>query len=430
MLRREGRSSLAGSLLSVWIVVAASSAGATTLPFSNDEIANYLLVGMGPVNDVGMAVGVGQASNTNNFELGANKAPVPSTDDFLDGGSSGGPNLASSVPPLPSGIEPVPQGITNDGNVAITHPGGVFNFQDVGVYADLGIRCAAGTAAACDDGTQNSFFNDPNQFPNTFNIGTQTGNTVNPGAADQTTRIDANNFAGVTANVDFTILLGQLAEARTDIPALLATSVLDVSAAGGTIKPDTFDDITETGSIALSTVGADTLVISLLGPGLHVIDVDTGGNDFKLESANLVIDGPADALVIVRLPSDGNGTTNENFLISNANVLVGDGGIGLFGALFFSNRPDNGQHYNFSNTIINGVAFWSLGMEGGEINISNAQGCTQLISDKITLNDVRFSRCSFGFQVPEPGSLALLALGGAALAVGPARRVLRRRTND
>ena len=33
-------------------------------------------------------------------------------------------------------------------------------------------------------------------------------------------------------------------------------------------------------------------------------------------------------------------------------------------------------------------------MQGGEINIDNAQGCTQLIADKVNLNDVRFNRCA------------------------------------
>jgi hypothetical protein len=405
-------------------LLASGPALATSLTFSTDAIGQYLLIGMGPVNDVGDAVGVGQASNTNNFELGANKAPVPSTDDFLDGGSSGGPSLDSAVPALPSNIEPVPQGITGDGNVAITHEDGVFNFQDVGLYGDLGVRCAAGSAADCDDGTQNSFYNDPNQFPNTFNVGTQTGNTVNPGDADQTTRIDDPNLAGVTANVDFSILLGDLADANAEIAALASTSVLDVSAAGGTIKPDTFDDVSVTGPVVLSTVGATTLVITANSAGLHVIDIETGGSDFKLENANLVIDGPAGAVFIFRLPDDGSGTTNQNMLVANANILVGDGGIGLNSVLFYSNRPESGTHFSFSNTVLNGVAFWTLANEGGEINVSNGQGCTQFVSDKITLNDVRFARCAF---VPEPRGTGLVAVGLAAVALASSGWGLRRR---
>ena len=328
------------------------------------------------------------------------------------------------MPALPSNIEPIAQGITGDGNVAITHEGGVFNFQDVGVYGDLGIRCANPTAAGCDDGTNDSFYNDPNQFPNTFNIGTQTGNTVNPNDADQSTRIDDPTLAGITANVDFSLLLDEVADAKTAIDALSATTVLDVSAAGGVIKPDTFDDVTASGPVVLSVVGTTTLVITANSTGLHVIDIETGGNDFKLENANLVIDGPAGAVFIFRLPDDGSGTTNRNMLVSNANILVGDGGLGLESVLFDSNRPESGTHFSFSNTVLNGVAFWSLGMEGGEINVSNGQGCTQFVSDKITLNDVRFARCAF---VPEPRNTSLVAVALAALAIASSGWGLRRR---
>ncbi len=40
------------------------------------------------------------------------------------------------------------------------------------------------------------------------------------------------------------------------------------------------------------------------------------------------------------------------------------------------------------------MAFWTLAETGGQININNAQGCTQLIADEIVLNDVRFTRCA------------------------------------
>ena len=70
--------------------------------------------------------------------------------------------------------------------------------------------------------------------------------------------------------------------------------------------------------------------------GLSVVDIETGnGNDFLIENATLVIDGPANSFVIFRLP-DG---TNLN--VSNGNILVGDGGIGLNNVLFVSDSPDN-----------------------------------------------------------------------------------------
>lgn len=384
-------------------VLVAAHAGAGILPFSVTESHNYLLIGMGPSNSFMGQPGIGQAVNVNNFELGANKAPVPSTSSFLSGGSSGGPGLLGNVPNIPMNAKPVGTGIGGMGNVAITNPQGVFNLQDVGVYGNLGVRTAAARNIS-DVGTQNSFFNDPNHFPNTF---TSTGFTnpgfnrntggfgtfVGPGSAVQSTRMDATNWAGVTGGVDFSPLRAELATARTTINSLATTTTLNVSGSGGTISSNT------------------TIT---LNPGLNVIDIITGGNDFKLENANLVIDGPEGSAAIFRVPH------HANFLVSQANILVGDSGIGLDSVLFYTDRQDNAQHFNFSNTVINGVAFWSLGLRGGEINIDNAQGCTQLVADKIVLNDVRFNGCGFA-AVPTPGTLGAL---GCLLAsvVGRRRR--------
>ena len=104
--------------------------------------------------------------------------------------------------------------------------------------------------------------------------------------------------------------------------------------------------------------------------------------------------------------------------IANANILMGQN-IGMNNILFYADNENNDTHFNFNNTIINGAAFWSLGDNGGVININNAQGCTQLIADVISLDDVRFNRCAFGempMTVPDGGAtLALLGLSGPGL---------------
>lgn len=368
------------------LMLAAGSARAGVQPFSTSEINHWLLVGMGPVNQSGGQPGIGQAANVNNFELGANKAPVPAPSSF-------GPGLLGNVPNIPLNAMPVSSGICNRGNVAITHPNGVFNLQDVGVYGNRGVW-TQGPLPSSDAGTQNSFYNDPNQYPNTFNptgftnpgVHNNTGGTgmvVNPNDAVQSTRMDGPNFAGVTGGVDHSALRNEIAAARTAINALPQTSTLNVSGSGGTINSH--------------------MTINL-GPGLNVIDIVTGGSDFLLQNANLVIDGPAGSGAIFRVPG------NSNFLVSQANILLGNGGIELGSVLFYSDRQSNNQHFNFSNTVINGAAFWTVGLAGGEINIDNAQGCTQLIADKITLNDVRFCQCGFS-PVPAPGAAGVLGLG-------------------
>ena len=119
-----------GLVLFVSLVIssAAFEAGAVSMPFETTESSLYLIIGRDRINgntDVA----------TNNFELGANKAPVPSTDSFLDGGSTGGPTLLGAVPNLPANAAPVFQGVGGGGNIALMDPNGEFEFQDVGIYA-------------------------------------------------------------------------------------------------------------------------------------------------------------------------------------------------------------------------------------------------------------------------------------------------------
>ena len=345
--------------------------------------------------------------STSNFELGANKAPVPSTDSFLDGGSTGGPTLLGAVPDLPtSGIKAVDQGIGGHGNLAITDTTGYLDLQNVGVYADddVGIRMSAADESR--NVTSNSFFNDPNEYPNTFDTNTQMGVTVTTLDADQDHWIDpsgggnASDNTGITYGYDHSALEAELALAKDAIANLAATGSLDLTGNSGKISSD------------------ETFTAS---PGLNVIDIITGSDDFLLENSNWVIDGPAGSTVIFRLQG------NNNMLISDANILLGDGGIGMNNVLFFTDQEQNDTHFGFSNTIINGVAFWSLGStDGGSISIDNAQGSTQLIAENVGLSDVRFTRWAFtggGFNIPEPSSFALVAVSLGVLGV--ARRRVR-----
>jgi hypothetical protein len=360
----------------------AAITGSATADIITKESSKYLLIGMGPANSSGGQPGVGDAVNVNNFELGANKAPVPAPTGF-------GPGLLGNVPNIPLIARYVDSGILGGGNVAITHVDGRFNLQDVGVYGNLGIHLQ-GTRTTSNAVASNSFFNDPNMYPNTFNptgptnpgVNKNTGGTgtpVNANNAVQANRMDAPNWAGVTGNVDLSPLRNEIAANRAAINALTPTSTLNLP--NGTINSDT-------------TIN--------LAPGLNVIDIVTNGNDFLVQNSNLVIQGGADSYAIFLLP-------DKNMLVSQANILVGDGGIGLNNVLFFTDHQSNDQHFNINNAVLNGISLWSTGLAGGGININNAQGCVQLIADKITLNDVRFGGC--GFNIPAPSGFALLALG-------------------
>ena len=428
--------------------------------FDNHNSLEYLLVGNGGVN---LAPAVGQAVNTNNYELGANKAPTPSISGFGD--SVNASSLNGNVPDIPTTAQVVGTGIGGGGNIAITSQSGVYNLQDVGVYADpeIGIKCAQ-NIANCDAGTQNSFFNDPNQYPNTFvpdlnpdgtidsptgtNNVTGEGVTVNPNDADQTTSIGTDRGPGYVGVSQFTT--NELTDLRNEIfdgsnsafqviPGLTATGTLYID--DGTIQPDEnaiFNGSSSVGSFEKSdatkrntndapyedfqTVTGGTYTLKL-AKGLHVIDIDANDNDFVLNNINFVVDSlsdnPDDTFVIFRLKE-------ENMSIANSNVLAGNN-IGLNNVLFFSEKPDNNEHFNISNSVINGAAFWTTAQTGGEINVNNSQGCTQLVADKINLNDVRYNRCSFStklykeftyepkVRVPEPGSVIALAFIGGGI---------------
>ena len=409
-------------------VLVAVPVHAAPLPFATDLSGEYLIVTTdGTSSDASDGL---TSVAISNYEIGANKAPVPSTDDFLSGGSSGGPTLLGAVPDIPaSGVATVWQAIGWKGNVAITNSADNFDADDTGIYADpdIGVQIA-GSANSGRNQSDDSFFNDPNRFPNTFtptgptgvlgNLG-GTGTFVNNNQAVQSTRVDWSNNAGVTFSFNHSSLLGELAAARTAIDLLPSTGTLDVSGGNGG-QFDTSTTLSGAASIS-STPTPDTSTFDpssdsrdftiALAPGLNVIDFETGDNDILLNNSNLIVDGPAGSVVIFRF-------TDDNLLVSNSNILRGDGGIRTNSILFYTDQFSNDTIFNFQNVILNGVKFWSLGDGGGSIEVDNGQGCTQFIADTVNLQDVRFNQCS----IPEPATMGLLALGLVPMILRRRRR--------
>ena len=259
---------------------------------------------------------------------------------------------------LPGNALPVAVGVGGNGDIALTDSDGSFDFSNMEIWGNTGVDCA-GSSGSCNDGRSNTDFN---------------GSTL-------------SNSNGINGGVDLSGLNAQLASVAADVPTLAGDFTL------------TFND------------GKwDTDLVINLSAGLTVIDIDTNDNDLLLEERNLLFDGPEGAFAIIRIPDEA------NFLVTQSNIIVGDGGIGLNNVLFFTDKDDNNQHFNFNDTILNGVAFWDLSEEG-EIHLSNAQGCTQLVGAKIDTNDVRLNGCAT--VVPEPNTALLVGLGLLGLAAAP-----------
>ncbi len=326
-------------------------------PLNVSEIGNYLLIGTGS-GEVAVPVKV------SNFEIGALKNTIPpESNKFL------GPDMGSGHPVLPGNIAPIVLRIDFSGNVAATHPDGTVDLSNTGVYADpaIGIRCAndkidnadlnSGGKKGCIITNSPSFFNDPNQFPNTFDDGPPADSVqVTANDAVGTTEINAaNNFPGVTEDFDFEAtgsgLLVDLFDATTGakfiIPGLDAANF-----APGTATNKTLDF----GADAKLDASDDVFTFELMS-GLNIVDLIATGkdlpHDFLMENMNFVVDGPADAIAIFRVPD------TANFLCSHCNMVVGDGGIGLGNVIFASLNTTAGQGtFSIDNMIVNGIAFW------------------------------------------------------------------------
>ena len=368
-------------------------------PFDTSESEQYLLIAR-------MKMDVGTDVDSQNSELGANKAPVPSP--------SGGiftPSLLNTVPDIKCNALVVGSGIGGHGNIAVTDLFGTLKLANVGLYADFGARLAgAGNAL---NQASNSFFNDPNDFPNTFTLKPSTnpcpaGNNntqgngcklpcdngpcvltscfvggapcsvsadciVNP---DPLTAIASPTKAGVTFNFNHAPLLAELAAIKLAIDGL--TSI------GGCTGPGCT-------AFTLSPPAGIIQVPTKFGAvsGINLVTVNTGlASKFIIKNTSFVITGPADAFVIFIVPKD------ILMEVSQATVLVGTGGIGLNNVMFVTFQNSADAHFSITSSVINGVAFWSLGTNGGRISVNQSQGCTQLVADELDMNDSRFFRCA------------------------------------
>ena len=169
-------------------------------------------------------------------------------------------------------------GQSNDAKIAILETDGTVKMSDVDVYGTgaTGIDCA-GSYNDCTDNSGNLSNTDYN------------GSTM-------------DNSNGVLGGVDMTQLNADIAMVQAWV-AGLAPATVHISTSSGDIKSDQ---------------------IVNLASGLNVVDfTGVGSNDIKVDNSDLIFQGGADAYAVV-LVNEG-----SNFLTSNGNLVIGDGGIGL-----------------------------------------------------------------------------------------------------
>lgn len=276
--------------------------------------------------------------------------------------SNGGPAVS------PPGVSPtVSNTPTYDAEVAIIETSGQVKFSNMNLFATSGVDCA-GTYNACTDS------------------GSNFSNTNYNGSA-----ISSSN--GVNSNVDMTGLISEITTIRNWVAGLSPTASI----------------LTTSGDI-----NSDTIVN--LSSGLNVLDFSgTGGNDITVK-ADLIFQGGANAYAVV-LVNDG-----ALFKTSNGNLVIGNGGIGLNNVVIVSRNDGTDGNFDLSNTTINGVALWDLGLDTqNNMSLDNVSGCTQLVGDDVDIQNVRLNRCAFNTSVvPVPASVWLF--GSAMALLGWLRR--------
>ncbi|MCH2171065.1 hypothetical protein MK489_09800 [Myxococcota bacterium] len=269
-------------------------------------------------------------------------------------------------PSLPAAARSVGIGIGGNGDIAVTNPDGEFDLWNTRLWGETGIDCA-GPASSCEKRLVASEFN-----------------------GISFTKTDA-----LDGEVDLSGVTLELLSARADLEIFEGDQslMLDFRSSDGKWITDHAID---------------------LESGTTVIDILTGGEDLVLEDVSLLIDGPVGSKAVFRLPDEG------DFRVIDSNVVVGDGGIGLTDVLFYTDQSKEQGRIVIDSAVINGVAFWNLSPDIGEIVAKNVQGCSQFVAGRIELTNARLNHCGVS-SIPEPGTALLMAFGLTTLVVGPRR---------
>lgn len=386
---------------------------------STNEIQKYLVVGLKRQAD-------GDAVNLQNGEFGADRevlsqggtsptgASFPTINSVFDQRWTPQNNEAFLTHPI-SGNPIAPfEGIDYSGNIAITSPTGRLSVSDTDVFADLGVFDASlddiGVVAANPNNPVQSISN-----ADYFNFGAGENSPL----GELPTNSAGTNGVGLAKGVDLQPLLDELDAWQVFIDAASSEGAITQNIENESYKDGPAPFVIELLAQGGVANGASDLAFEdTNGDGFVFIDINRGGNDWEINNSDVLIDGPDGVTAIFRV----GGESNMN--MSDSSIQIADGGImdDGFGAIFYKGDSEGAGSsdavFSGNNVVLNGVAFWELN-EGtddrgvNEIDIQNGQGCAQFIGSTVLhTSNSRFNRCSLhGVPIPEPASVALLAIG-------------------
>ncbi|MCP4292433.1 MAG: T9SS type A sorting domain-containing protein [bacterium] len=338
----------------------------------------------------------GRAFQMSNSEIGADRKVLstpsdqgfptngsfPNLFDVFEERSTGGSNPRWDTNADPNVVSVSGEGLVSpiesidwSGEVALTSNGGRADLSNSLVFAETGIQ---GVVSNPLQGSSNSKY---------LNVG-----ETSPGEASA---LALNN--GATGNNNFSSLLSELGNWKSFIQGLSADkTITNLNAYQNNEANNGFIQGTS-GNGLITTFGSSD---DTNGDGIVIIDINPNDEfgDFNLTNLDWAIIVNDDVLPIFRLRE------GSNMIMNNVSILVNNGCCGDIRAIFYSGYEGDSGDTVFnggSNVILNGIGLWDLnavGEGGGDvktnININNAQGCAQFISQKVNFQNNRWNRCN------------------------------------
>lgn len=397
---------------------------------ADQEVLSTSSVGNAPQR-VGGAAGYNGGLNTFGVFAGTPGANASAGGNRWNDTDLNHPNDTVGVSDRLPGARPIFEGIDFSGNVAITGSFAKFNASNTDTNADTGIQCK-GTVSSCSPSpsSNNSYFDD--SAPNT---------RLNLGAPPPATSGGISQFnPGVLLN-DIASLRDNLVGQTTD--KVFNAAYFNTFANASSVGFNNHNIKDGNGGPVITDL--DAIDAAGNNDGIAVINIDVDGNKFELNNTDWILKSTKGTKAVFRM-QDG---TQFNF--SNSSILLGDGQlnstdiIDSMGAIFIMDAyKGTNELFNLNNVILGGIALMDLAdfnpsrtvllnvapsappaiasqTVGNltKINLQNAQGCAQFISQQVTMSNNRWTRCEMlaSTDVPEPSSWLIFGFGLIGLEI-------------